>query len=45
MTAAEILIAIEKLDNEQRWILLDKMYDLYYNSRENEKGSSNVTEY
>ncbi|AKM18334.1 MULTISPECIES: hypothetical protein [Bacillaceae] len=30
MTADEILEAIQKMSNEERWKLLDKMYDLYY---------------
>ncbi|WJQ13338.1 hypothetical protein RA955_06520 [Geobacillus proteiniphilus] len=30
MTAEEILEAIQNMSNEERWKLLDKMYDLYY---------------
>ncbi len=45
MSAIEILKAIEKMDNEERWILLDKLHELYFNSQEVEKGSSDVTEY
>jgi hypothetical protein len=29
MSADEILEAIQKMRNEERWKLLDKMYDLY----------------
>lgn len=32
-TAEEILELIKNLDNTERWTLLDKMYDEYYNPR------------
>ncbi|KPC97114.1 MULTISPECIES: hypothetical protein [Geobacillus] len=31
MTADEIIEAIQKMNNEERWKLLDKMYEMYFN--------------
>lgn len=41
MTAEQILAEIEKMDNEERWVLLDKMYDLYFN-KDNETAPLNL---
>ncbi|MFC0296290.1 hypothetical protein [Geobacillus jurassicus] len=30
MSAEEVLEAIQKMSNKERWKLLDKMYDLYF---------------
>ena len=37
-TSKEILSMIENLENEERWKLLNEMYDLYYNKDESTKG-------
>ncbi|MEH7543662.1 hypothetical protein V7426_19790 [Bacillus thuringiensis] len=34
MSAEDVLRLIEKMENEERWKLLDKMYDLYFNKSE-----------
>ncbi|MGE1046896.1 hypothetical protein ACQGSX_13230 [Bacillus sp. GMs2/1] len=31
MGAEDVLRLIEEMENEERWKLLDKMYDLYFN--------------
>ncbi|MFJ7678267.1 hypothetical protein ACIQXQ_09400 [Peribacillus sp. NPDC097198] len=33
MKAEEILEMIGKLENEERWMLLDEMFNMYYNNR------------
>ncbi|MGE7601289.1 hypothetical protein ACQKL5_02175 [Peribacillus sp. NPDC097675] len=33
MKAEEILVIIEKMENEERWKLLDEMFNKYYNNR------------
>ncbi|MDC2863489.1 hypothetical protein [Bacillus sp. BP-3] len=38
VTSKEILSMIENLENEERWKLLNEMYDLYYNKDESRKG-------
>ncbi|WP_257209458.1 hypothetical protein [Bacillus toyonensis] len=38
VTSKEILSMIENLENEERWKLLNEMYDLYYNKDESTKG-------
>ncbi|WP_257142994.1 hypothetical protein [Bacillus pseudomycoides] len=38
VTSKEILSMVENLENEERWKLLNTMYDLYYNKDESTKG-------
>lgn len=44
-TAEEILEIIEKMDNEERWKLLDLMYDKYYNKGNIPENKDGVLDY
>jgi hypothetical protein len=44
-TAEEIMAMISKLDNSQRWELLDKVYDKYYNKGDIPKNEDGELDY
>ncbi|UDY80740.1 hypothetical protein [Geobacillus phage GR1] len=37
-TAEEVLDIVKNMENSERWELLEKMYDMYYNTRSDKKG-------
>ena len=41
MTAEQVLEAIGNMENEERWILIEKMYDQFYNPDKLTKDKSN----